>query len=117
MNSLSPWEVCVLLVGIALALAGAVNTVGSAAEKIAKVWKAAKAPNAAQDDRLDVLEEDMRQVKVYLANDKKHLDRLDEGNRVTQRALLALLAHGLDGNNVEQMEKAKAALEDHLISR
>lgn len=117
MNNLSPWEVCVLLVGIALALAGAVNTVGSAAEKIAKVWKAAKAPNAAQDDRLDVLEEDMRQVEAFLANDKKHLDSLDEGNRVTQRALLALLAHGLDGNNVEQMEKAKAALEEHLISR
>lgn len=117
MNGLTPWEVCALLVGLALALAGAVNTVGSAAEKIAKAWRAARAPNAAQDDRLALLEADMREVKEKLSNDYKHLETLDEGNRVTQRALLALLAHGLDGNNVEQMEKAKAALEEHLISR
>ena len=59
----------------------------------------------------------MKQVQQYLANDKKHLDSLDDGNRITQRALLALLSHGLDGNSIEQMEAAKAALEEHLINR
>ena len=59
----------------------------------------------------------MREVDEYLALDKRRLDNMDEGNRVTQRALLALLAHGIDGNNVEQMEKAKSALEEHLINR
>jgi len=49
--------------------------------------------------------------------DKKRLDSLDEGNRATQRALLALLDHGIDGNNIEQMQHAKEALQNHLINR
>lgn len=117
MENLSPGQLLVIFCGIILAVAGAVNTLGSAAEKIAKAWRAAKAPNDTQDERLAALEHHMKEVDEYLAMDKRRLDTMDEGNRVTQRALLALLAHGIDGNNVEQMEKAKSALEEHLINR
>lgn len=110
-------EIAGLVLGGLLALAGAINTMGSAFEKIAKARQAAKAPNARQDERLEKLEGRMDKVDEYLAQDKRRLDTMDEGNRVTQRALLALLAHGIDGNNVEQMEKAKCALEEHLINR
>lgn len=98
-------------------IAAAIVLLANAADKIAAVIKNAKAPNAQQNDRLDALEEEMKQVQQYLANDKKHLGSLDDGNRITQRALLALLSHGLDGNSIEQMEAAKAALEEHLINR
>ena len=100
-----------------LAFASAVVLLANAAEKIAKAIQAAKAPNERQDKRLCALEDHMKEVDEYLALDKRRLDSMDEGNRVTQRALLALLAHGIDGNNVEQMEKAKTALEEHLINR
>ena len=110
-------EIAGLVLGGLLALAGAVTTLGSAAGHIAKVWRAAKAPNDRQDERLAALENHMREVDEYLALDKRRLDTMDEGNRVTQRALLALLSHGIDGNNIEQMEKAKSALEEHLINR
>lgn len=103
-----------LVLGGILTLAGVIHTLGSAAGHIAKVWRAAKAPNDRQDDRLTKLEGRMDKVDEYLAQDKRRLDTMDEGNRVTQRALLA---HGIDGNNVDQMEKAKLALEEHLINR
>lgn len=100
-----------------LAVASAIVLLANAAEKIAKAVQTAKAPNERQDKRLSALEDHMKEVDEYLALDKRRLDTMDEGNRVTQRALLALLAHGIDGNNVEQMEKAKTALEEHLINR
>ena len=53
----------------------------------------------------------------FLAADKKRLDNIDESTRVTQRALLALLAHGIDGNHHTQMEEAKQELEEHLIKK
>ncbi len=87
------------------------------AEKLVKVYKAAKAPNVAQDNRLDKLEGRMNHVESCLDKDKRRLDSLDEGNRVTQRALLALLDHALDGNNVDQMRTAKEDLKNHLINR
>lgn len=114
---MGPLEIAGIVVGGLLALAGAITTLGSAAEKIAKVVRAAKAPNDEQDRRITAAEKDISDIKGFLAKDKKRLDTLEEGNRVTQRALLALLGHGLDGNNQKQMAEAKAELESHLINR
>ena len=100
-----------------LAAALAVTTLSSAAEKIVKAWKAAKAPHDQQNDRIVALEKRMDSVEGKLINDNSRLESLDEGGRVTQRAILALLDHGIDGNNIEQMQDAKKALQNHLINR
>ena len=55
MEKLTPLEICVVVFGALLSLAGIVNTIGSAVEKIAKAKKAINAPNEAQNDRLDNL--------------------------------------------------------------
>ncbi len=100
-----------------LAVASAIVLLSNAAEKIVKAAKAAKAPNAQQNQRLAALEEWRKGVDDKLANDKRHLDAIDESNRVTQVALLALLDHGIDGNNTKQMQHAKEELQNHLINR
>ena len=100
-----------------LAAASAIVLLSNAIEKIIKAVHAAKAPNARQDDRLHELEEWRKGVDQSLARDLNRFESLDEGERVTQRALLALLDHGIDGNNIEQMQHAKEALQNHLINR
>jgi hypothetical protein len=102
---------------VILAAASAIVLLSNAAEKIVKAVQAAKTPNARQDERLRELEEWRKKVDVKLLNDHKRFDDLDSNNRVTQRALLALLGHGLNGNNIEQMQKAKTELQNHLIDR
>ena len=106
-----------LIVAGTLAVAGAISTLGGAANWLVKLVQAIKAPNAEQDKRLSNLEKHMEEVDGYLANDKKRLDSIDGDTRVTQRALLALLAHGIDGNHQKQMEEAKEELELHLIKK
>lgn len=115
--NLTPLEICVVVVGALLAVASAVNTLGAAVEKIVKAVKAAKAPENLQNGRLKALEDDMTQVKQYLTNDNARLDKLESSTRITMRAQLALLSHGLDGNNVHQMEEAKKEIENYLINR
>lgn len=100
-----------------LAVAGAISTLGGAANWIVKLVQVFKAPNADQNQRLDKLEKHMEEVDTFLAKDKARLDGIDESTRVTQRALLALLAHGIDGNHQSQMEDAKKELELHLIRK
>ena len=107
----------VKVIAAALAVAGAISTLAGAANWIVKLIQAIKAPNAAQDERLGKLEKHMEEVDQFLASDKKRLDGIDESTRVTQRALLALLAHGIDGNHQSQMEEAKTELELHLIKK
>ena len=100
-----------------LAVASAVVLLSNAAEKIAKIIRAAKAPNQIQDDRLTALEDWRKKVDQALLKDLDRFKSLDDGERVTQRALLALLDHGIDGNNIEQMRHAKEDLQNHLINR
>lgn len=97
--------------------AAALVLLANAGEKVVKIVKAIKAPDAAQDDRLANLESDVAKIKGYLENDKKRLDTLSEGDKVTKHAILALLGHGIDGNNVDEMKKSKKELEDYLIDR
>lgn len=100
-----------------LAVASAVVLLSNAAEKIVKAWKAARAPNDKQDERLDALETWRRSVDLKLDSDKSRLDNIEEGDRAIQRALLALLDHSIDGNNIKQMQDAKSELQNHLINR
>ena len=81
---------------VALTAAGAISTLAAAGNWLVKLIAVFKAPNAEQDRRLAQLERHMEEVDEFLAKDKKRLDNMDESNRVTQRALLALLAHGID---------------------
>lgn len=105
------------IIGGILAVAAAVNTIGSAVEKIVKAAKAANNPNEVQNDRLDELERWRKDVDQRLVNGNTHFDSIDASTRVTQRALLALLSHGIDGNNIKDMEAAKHEIETYLISK
>lgn len=100
-----------------LAVASAIVLLANAAEKIIKGIQAAKAPSVQQNQRLEALEKRMGVVEKKLDKDQKHFDAIDASNRVTQVALLALLDHGIDGNNIDQMQHAKEELQTHLINR
>lgn len=113
MGSLSPAEIWTAV----LAIASAIVLLSNAVEKIAKAVHTMKAPNQALNERVGALETWKDGVDQKLDNDKKRLDGIDSGNRVTQLALLALLDHGIDGNNIDQMQHAKEELQNHLINR
>ena len=98
-------------------VAAALILLANAGEKIADIVKGIRAPDAAQNSRLDALEEDIILVKQYLTNDKKAIDSLAEGDRITKHAIIALLGHGIDGNNVDEMVECKRDLEKFLINR
>lgn len=102
---------------ILLAVASAIVLLSNAAEKIIKAVKTAKAPGEQQDKRIEDLEKRMKSAEDQLAKDNGHLSAIDDSNRVTQIALLALLDHGIDGNNMDQMRHAKEELQTHLINR
>ena len=117
MGNLSPGTIVALVIGGVLAVAAFINSVGGAIEKVVKGVKAAKAPNDLQNDRLDQVEKDVKTLKGCIDKDNQRLQTLEEGRRIEMRVLLALLGHGIDGNNQKQMEKAKSELESFLINQ
>ena len=88
-----------------------------AAEKIAAAIKAAKAPNEEQSRDIAELKEWRKEVDRKLSNDQKTLEDIKKGNQAMYTALLALLDHGIDGNNIKQMQDAKSELYSHLTDK
>lgn len=100
-----------------LAVCGAITAVAAAVAVVASLIKKAKAPNQLQNDRLKALEEGQKNHRELLDKDNRRLQDIEEGNRITQKALLALLSHGIDGNDVDGMRKAKEELQRYLINK
>lgn len=113
MENFTPGEIWTTI----LAIASAFVLLSNAAEKIAKAVRAAKAPNEKQDERIKALETWKESVDRNLINDNDRLSSIEASDRCIQHALLALLDHSIDGNNIKQMEEAKKELQDHLINR
>ena len=93
----------------------AIILIGNAADKIASAIKAAKAPGEELKADVEDLKEWRKKVDTKLDKDKCELEDIHNGNQAIFQALLALLDHGIDGNNIKQMENAKEAVRTHLI--
>lgn len=97
-------------------------TVGAVVSLFYALSKFAQKPNQTQDQRLDELEkwkhyelaEWQKQIEQRLDDGNSHFESLDEGNRVTQKLLLALAEHALHGNNIGQLQTAINELNDYL---
>ena len=91
---------------------------------VVAIVKKAQAPNDAQNKRIDSIERDLTELRErlddhdqYFRNDLRRFERIETGNRIMQRCMLALLAHGIDGNDIDSMRKAKQDLQDYLIEQ
>ena len=99
-----------------LAVASAIVLLSNAIEKIIKAVKVAKAPETAQNKRLTELEDRVKKVEDKLESDKKQIADIREGNHVLTKGMFALLEHGINGNNIDQMKDAKHDVEEYLIN-
>ena len=97
-----------------LALASAIVLIVGAAEKITALVRGVRAPLTGAEERLDELERWRDEVERKLERDHGRLAGIDGSFSVTHRALLALLDHGIDGNNTAGMKAAKEELHNHL---
>lgn len=116
MGQLSPGEIIALAIGGILALAGAISTIGGAVEKIVKVVRAAKAPEHQQNQEIEDIKKRLDKVESKLDNDKIQIADAKECNHVLTKGMLALLEHGINGNNIDQMRDAKKGVEAYLIN-
>ena len=116
MGDLTAGEIITLIIGGILATAGAVSTIGGAIEKIAKGVRVAKAPEQAQNAEIKDIKDRLEKLETKLKTDERQIDASKECNRVLTKGMLALLEHGINGNNIDQMRDAKNDVEAYLIN-
>ena len=112
------WQITLAIIGGALVLINFFNA-------IKDLVKSTKQPTNNLEERVGLLEKKLEfeikatfvEYDARFGRDKQKIETIEEGNRVTQQALLALLEHSIDGNNVDALEKAKKDLNDYLIRK
>lgn len=99
-----------------LAAASAIVLLSNAIEKIVKAVKVAKAPEQRQDDEIKEIKKRLEKVEREILSDEKQLKDARECNHVITKGVLALLDHGINGNNIDQMKEARSDVEQYLIN-
>ena len=88
---------------------------------IDRIIQYANKPKETTDElkrRIEMLERKTDEdFKEKFENIDNEIGNLKESNRVTQKALLALLKHSIDGNNKDALTEAEKELSDYLINK
>lgn len=112
------WEITLAICGGILVILNVWNAIETRVSKT-------KEPTNNLEERVSLIEKKIEfEIKATFVEydsrfnrDKVRLDSMEEGNRVVQKSILALMEHSIDGNNTEGLRKAKEELSQYLISR
>lgn len=110
---------------ITLIIFGGIITLLTAWNMIEQRIKSTRIPTTNLEERVSMIEKKLEfeikatfvEYDARFGRDKARLDALEEGTKVTQKALLALLEHSIDGNNTDGLKRAKDELSQYLINR
>lgn len=118
--SFTPAQFIALILGIC----GAIVTISAAIGVISKVLEKARAPETEQNNRLDTIDRRLDDIdktiatfREYFTNDDNRFKAIERSNKITQTALLALLKHSLNGNDIDALKEAEKSLEEYLIDK
>lgn len=117
---LDPSEFMALVMGICasiITLSQAVTIVVNAVKKLKEPETVQNAKLEEISKKIDVMDARFKVHEEYFDKDNRRINAIEEGNRITQRAILALMSHAIDGNNTKQLTEAKEALNDYLINK
>lgn len=112
------------IITIILAVSTGIVTFSSGLTVIINWINKARQPEFEQNERIEVLERKvemhdkiLEKYEKFLKNDDERLRQIEESNRITQRGMLALLKHSINGEDVESLRKAEKDLEEYLITK
>lgn len=98
---MSWWETTIVI-------SAGVLTLFNLIDKIINTMDKAKEPTKELERRIEALEQ-----KDF----EKRIRDLEEGNRILQKSILALLKHSIDGTNTDGLKEAEKELSDFLINK
>ncbi len=111
------YQVILAVAGLIISCAGAIGIIAKVVRWFRKPADTQKERVDAHERRLDGHDDALKEIRQYLTNDKARLDKLEEGNRIVQQSLLAIMSHLLNDSDKEDLKRAKESLEHFLIEK
>ena len=112
------------LVTMILAVCGGIVSVSAAVTVIARVIAKAKQPEKIQNDRISKCEQRLddndkkfEKYDGFFKNDDARLKAIEESNKIILNALLALMKHAINGNDIDNLKQSQKELEAYLVKK
>lgn len=113
---------------IILAVSGGIVAVAAAFAVIIKIIDHFKTPDKLQDQRIDTLENEIKEIKSRLKEGDKHFEAQDKWMREFEdgmkkreklmiESLQCLIEHSLDQNNITGLKEQKHKIDAYLLER
>lgn len=103
--------------GQIVAFAAAMITISSAIAVIINLISKLREPDKLRDEKIQQHENRILELEKANRDKDDKFNGIEEGNKIIQTALLALLKHSLNGNDTDALKKAEADLESYLINK
>lgn len=107
----------IVIAGAIITLSGAIGVILNLISKLREPENRQNERIAHCEERLNKMDSIVEKFNGFFDKDNKRLEAIDEGNKITQTALLALLKHALNGNDISALKNAEKNLEEYLINR
>ena len=115
--SILPYDALAIAFVVVMGLCGVIITV----DKVIDVVRRHKKPRISEQT---ALKEKQMECKRHFESDLKRIEALEvaqakqaETDRVMLTALRAILSHEINGNSIDRMKEANAAIDEMLINR
>lgn len=112
------------IIAFVVALSGTVVSISAAISVFVKAFEKAKQPErdqntkiAAIESRLNAIDETIEKYRLSFEEDNSRFNKIEQSNKITQSALLALLKHAINGNDTESLKQAQKDIEAYLIDK
>ena len=79
--------------------------------------KAYREEKQRKNQPVSTLEDKVQEHEEKLQKDYKRINELEDGNRITLRALMALLSHDINNNSVDKLKASMDEIHDYLVNR
>ncbi len=96
---------------------GIILTVMNVIDRVFVYAAKAKAPAEKFEKRLNELDQEIKNIKAKAFDDGDRIGNLEKSTKVLIKGVGALLSHGIDGNNTEEMKEARSNLNDYLVEK
>lgn len=58
-----------------------------------------------------------QEYEIRFKNDLVRLDEIERSNKLTQKALVELMRHAVDGNNTDKLKNVAEELNDYILNK
>lgn len=111
------WTILMGCCSALITIAAAVTIVINAVKKLKEPENVQNQKLKEMDERMKAFEDRLKKHEEYFNNDNKRFLAIEEGNRVTQKAILALMSHAINGNDIDKLKEAENSLREYLINK